>query len=84
MLSRVREHTEQDSAVIQEAQVTYSSLCFLLDLTGPCLVGHLEGVILSTSSSKYCLATLALYKIISAERGSEVEPEVDGTASEGK
>ena len=54
---------------------------FLLDLIGPCLVGPLEGVILATSSSKYCLATLAHSKIISAERGSEAEPEVDGTAS---
>ena len=63
--------------------MTYLSLHFLLNLTGPCLVGHLEGVILATSS-KYCLAALALSKIISAERGSEVEPEVDGTASEGK
>ena len=64
--------------------MTYSSFHFLLDLTGPCLVGHLEGVILAASSSKYCLATLALSKIILAERGSEVEPEVDGTASEDK
>ena len=64
--------------------MTYSSFCFLLALTLPCLVWHLEGVILAASSSKYCLAALALSKIISAERGSEVEPEVDGTASEGK
>ena len=65
--------------------MTYSSFHFLLNLIGPCLVGHLEGVILVTSSSsKYCLATLALFKIISAERGSEAEPEVDGTASEGR
>ena len=64
--------------------MTYSSLCFLLDLTGPHLVGHLEGVILAASSSKYCLATLALSKMISAGRGSEVEPQVDEIASEGR
>ena len=64
--------------------MTYLSFCFLLHLTGPCLVGCLEGADLAASSSKYCLAALALSKIILAGRGSEVEPEVDGTASEGK
>ena len=44
----------------------------------------MEGVTLATSSSKYCLATLALCKMILVERGSEVEPEVDGTASGGR
>ena len=70
--------------LLEQAQVTYSSVHFLLNLTGPCLVGHLEGIDLAAFSSKYCLAALALTKIILAERGSEVEPEVDGTASEGK
>ena len=62
---------------------TCPCVLFLLDLIGPCLVGHLEGVTLATSS-KYCLATLALSKMILAERGSEVEPEVEGTASGGR
>ena len=51
-------------------------------MNGPCLVGHLEGV--DVAASKYYLAALALSKIILIERGSDVEPEVDGTASEGK
>ena len=64
--------------------MTYSSLHFVLNLTGPCVVGCLEGVILAASPSKYCLVTLTLSKMISAGRGSEVEPEVDGIASEGR
>ena len=84
MHSRVGEHIEQDHAVTGVGLSDLLILPFLLNSTGPCLEGCLEVVDLVASSSKYCLAVLALSKIILAGRGSEVEPEVDGMASEGK
>ena len=83
MSSQVGECIKQDHAVTQAGPRDLLVFAFLLDLIGPCLVGHLEGVTLA-NSSKYCLATFALSKMILAERGSEVEAEVDGTASGGR
>ena len=84
MHSQVGECIEQDHVVTPVGPSDLLVFPFLLDLTGPCLVGCVEGVDLVASSSKYHLAALALSKIVLAGRGSEVEPEVDGTASKGK
>ena len=49
---------------------------------GPCFIGHFEDVEVSISSSRHCLAALALSKITLSGRDSEVEPEVEGRAPE--
>ena len=48
---------------------------------GPCLTRHLGDVEALLSSSRHCFAALALTKITSKERDSEVEPEVEGRVS---
>ena len=47
-------------------------------MTGPCLTQHFNDVEALLSSSRHCLATLALSKITSKGRDLEVEPEVGG------
>ena len=50
-------------------------------LIGPCLTRCFKDEEALLSSSSHCLATLALSKITSKERDSEVEPEVEGRVS---
>ena len=54
---------------------------FLALLMGPCLTLHFKEVEALLSSSRHCFAALALSKIISKGRDSEVELEVEGWVS---
>ena len=48
---------------------------------GPCLTRHFGDVEILLSFSRHCLAALALSKITSKGRDSEVELEVEGRVS---
>ena len=78
------ECSEQDKGVTRVSLGNLLISLFLLFLIGPCLTLHFEDVGALLSSSRHCLAALALSRMTFKGRDLEVEPEVEGRVSRDK